>query len=104
MMWNLKYSSMHAGGMMGSIASQEDAVEMPIDPAEAVALAEAYLSRELPGLNADEHADPFYGYYTIHTKREGVVVGMLSVNGFTGQVFPHTWHGTLLGMSGGDSH
>ncbi|MBI1882356.1 MAG: peptidase M4, partial [Chloroflexi bacterium] len=27
------------------------------------------------------------------------VIGMLSVNGFSQQVFPHTWHGKLLEMS-----
>ena len=54
----------------------------------------------LPILTADEHADPFYGYYTLHVNRDGQTVGMLSVNGYTGQVFPHTWHGKLLEMSG----
>ena len=53
---------------------------------------------------ADEHADAFYGYYTIHTLENGEVVGMLSVNGFTGQVFPHTWHGELVEMGDEADH
>jgi hypothetical protein len=32
-------------------------------------------------------------------KHDGETVGMLSVNGYTGQVFPHTWHGDFVEMS-----
>ena len=31
-------------------------------------------------------------------------MGMLSVNGFTGEVWPHTWHGTDLGQLGSEIH
>lgn len=98
MMWNTKYG-MHGGGMMRSNWGGGDVVELRISEEDAVAYAQAYLDRYNPDLSADEHADPFYGYYTIHTLRDGEVVGMLSVNGFTGDVFLHTWHGTLLEMS-----
>ena len=37
--------------------------------------------------------------YTIDLERDGQIVGMLSVNGYDGQVFPHTWHGTFIEMS-----
>jgi hypothetical protein len=43
-------------------------------------------------------ADTFYGYYTIHVLRDGQVYGMLSVNGTTGQVWYHTWHGDFIAM------
>jgi len=33
---------------------------------------------------------------TIHILRDGQTVGMLSVNGYTRQVFVHTWHGDLV--------
>ena len=95
MMWNLKYG-MHGGGMMGSTIDPGD---MTLSPEEAVSYAQAYLDRYDPALSADDHAARFYGYYTIHTLRDGEVVGMLSVNGYSGDVFPHTWHGTLLEMS-----
>lgn len=98
MMWNQKYGGMHGGGMMGSFRGSIPA-EMTVDPLEAIEIAQEYLDRILPGLVADEHADPFYGYYTIHSLSEGNVVGMLSVNGTSGAVFLHTWHGTLLEMS-----
>ncbi len=94
MMWNTKYG-MHGGGMMGFATQVGD---MTVGAEEAVALAQAYLDRSTPGLKADDHAAEFYGYYTIHTVQDGQVVGMLSVNGYSGDVFPHTWHGALLNM------
>jgi hypothetical protein len=103
MMWNLKYSSMYGRGMMDRSEWAGD-LEMPINSEKAVELAQAFLDRYEPGLSADEHADVFYGYYTLHTEREGEVIGMLSVNGYTGQVFPHTWHGELLSMSEAGDH
>ena len=42
---------------------------------------------------------PFYGYYTIELEKDGQIVGMLSVNGYDGQVFYHTWHGVFIEMS-----
>jgi len=39
----------------------------------------------LPGAATDE-PDAFYGYYTLHVLRAGEIAGMLSVNGYTGQV------------------
>ncbi len=110
MMWNLKYSPMGAsggygmmGGMMGRgsgwQSSAEVSAEMPVAAEQAAEFAQRYLDAYLPGTRADEHADAFYGYYTLHILRDGEVVGMLSVNGYTGQVFPHTWHGDFVEMT-----
>ncbi len=38
------------------------------------------------------------GYYTVHTLKNGKIYGMLGVNGYTGQVWYHTWHGDFLRM------
>jgi heat shock protein HslJ len=38
----------------------------------------------------------FYGYYTLDFSKDGKVSGMLSVNGYSGQVFLHTWHGSFI--------
>ena len=111
MMWNTKYGhmggsgwgSMMGGGMMGSGWGSASG-EMRISPEQAIQLAQAYLSQTRPGFQAAEEADAFYGYYTIHILEDGEVAGMLSVNGYTGEVWPHTWHGTYLGMVGGDDH
>jgi hypothetical protein len=103
MMWNQKYGGMHGGRMMGlgmGFGSPQDIQgEMPISPEEAIEIAQKYLDQYATGMTADEHADAFYGYYTIHTLRDGDVVGMLSVHGSSGQIFPHTWHGEMLAMS-----
>ncbi|MCB2160485.1 hypothetical protein KQH40_00195 [bacterium] len=112
MMWNLKYgmmggennfgmmgSGMMGQGMMGDISNIDPATEMIVAEDEAVDLAQAYLDRVFPGFEADEHADQFYGYYTLHIESNGEIVGMLSVNGFTRQVFVHTWHGDFIEMS-----
>ena len=37
--------------------------------------------------------------YTLDILRDGQTVGMLSVNGYTRQVFLHTWHGDLLDVA-----
>lgn len=120
MMWNLKYSPMSGFGefgmmgMMGTFGSQsvgsldemmngataqDISADLPLPPKEAVEVAQRYLNVYVPGAEADEHADPFYGYYTIHVLRDGETVGMLSVNGYTRQVFLHSWHGDLIAMN-----
>jgi hypothetical protein len=102
MMWNLKYSPMAGSGMMGMMGGQPAeplSAEMPVSADEAVQAAQRYLDLYFAGAEADEDVDSFYGYYTMHINREGSTVGMLSVNGYTGEVFIHSWHGNLLEMS-----
>lgn len=120
MMWNLKYSPMAGFGMMGMMGAAVDPSgfggvsgmmggqdlsdlpsEMPVDAEEAVEIAQRYLDAYLPGAEAGGEADPFYGYYTLHILRDGSTVGMLSVNGYSRQVFVHTWHGDLIEASEG---
>jgi len=96
MMWNTKYG--HMGGMMGGWWGGSPAGEMTVTPEQARTLAQQYLDAYLPGTGVDEVADRFYGYYTIHTLRDGQIAGMLSVNGYTGQVWVHNWHGDFIGM------
>jgi hypothetical protein len=115
MMWNQKYGMMSGfggygmgmmmgefGNMMGGFGSADASAEPTVTPEQAVEVAQTYLDTYFSqaNLTADDHADPFYGYYTLHVNRDGETVGMLSVNGNTSQVFPHTWHGELLEMSG----
>jgi hypothetical protein len=64
-----------------------------------VQTAQRYLDAYLPGTQAGKEADPFYGYYTIHILRDGKTAGMLSVNGYTRQVFIHFWHGEFVDMA-----
>jgi len=96
MMWNLKYGAM-AGGMMGGGLYQPDQIPpMSITAARARELAQKALDAQGQGLSVEEGADQFYGYYTLHILKDGATYGMLSVNGFTGQVWQHTWHGKYI--------
>lgn len=88
------------GGMMGNGVNTANG-EITVTAAEAPALAQTYLDNALPGTTADEHADTFPGYYTLHIERDGAVIGMLSVNAYTGDVFLHHWHGDFLEMEDG---
>jgi hypothetical protein len=96
MMWNLKYGRMR-GGMMGR-ANPGSGEDMPISETEAVSIARDYLAKDGSEISVDGHGDQFYGYYTIHTLENGEASGMLSVNGYSGQIIIHHWHGKLLEM------
>ena len=94
MMWNTKYGMV--AQMMGGYYGAPTAA-MSVTPEQAKALAQQYLDAYLPGLTVAD-ADTFYGYYTLHTLSDGRVDGMLSVNGYTGAVWYHSWHGPFMGM------
>jgi hypothetical protein len=97
MMWNAKYG-MHRGGMMGGMMGGRTSGAMTITPAEARQIAQRWLDTYRPGATPEAQPDAFYGYYTIHTLKDGKINGMLSVNGSDGQVWYHTWHGDFLQM------
>ena len=117
MMWNLKYGMMSGtnvngsgnNGMMGqgmmhgwygnNVGIPDVSAEMPVSAQEAAQTAQKYLDAYLPGVKVSEEVSPFYGYYTIDVERDGEIVGMLGVNGYTKQVFLHTWHGDFIEMS-----
>ncbi|HEY4696316.1 MAG TPA: hypothetical protein VIH13_05455 [Candidatus Hydromicrobium sp.] len=93
MMWNLKY------GMHSRIPLSQSSIDMPIDEDEALDIAGKYMAKINTGESAGDEAEKFYGYYTIHTETEnGEVAGMLSVNGYTGQIWYHSWHGIFIDM------
>jgi len=108
MMWNTKYGHMSGwgsmGGMMGSYAFGEPTAEMPVGSEQARQIAQQFLDSYLPGTIVDGEVDTFYGYYTIHVLQGGQIYGMLSVNGYTGQVWYHGWHGQFLGMRELEGH
>jgi hypothetical protein len=103
MMWNEKYGHM-GGGMMRFLRSSASSDPMPVNEGAAIQAAQTYLARYVPGLDVGDHAAAFYGYYTLHTFRDGEIVGMLSVNGYTGAVWLHSWHGIYLGEALDESH
>lgn len=120
MMWNLKYSGtnhsemmgengygMMGGGMMngygGNMMSGWDNTtsldvntEMTVTPEQAIEYAQKYLDANISGATAATDPMQFYGYYTLDFEKDGKIIGMLSVNGYSGQVFLHTWHDTFI--------
>jgi hypothetical protein len=122
MMWNVKYSGLNhqymmggrggmmggtggmmggTGGMMGGWASQNTvpanvSADMTVTKDQAIKNAQAYLDANIAGATAANDPIQFYGYYTLDFEKDGKVAGMLSINGYSGQVFLHTWHGTFI--------
>jgi len=88
MRWNLKY------GHMGRFHAQAEDNTLTLD--EARAKAQAFVDEDLAGASLAEGGVSFYGYYTFDYLVDGKPAGMLSVNGLSGQVWPHTWHGTFV--------
>jgi len=119
MMWNLKYGSHNGGSMMGGgmmsrpgmMGYEQDEYlgfdrnydgvnDLTAD--EAYNEARDYLSRYGDHLSVSDDYHEFYGYFTYHVLKDGVADGMLSVNGFNGDVWYHDWHGELIEII--DSH
>jgi len=73
--------------------------DMPVSADDASQIAQRYLDAYYPGVKVSDEVTAFYGYYTLDIERDGKIIGMMSVNGFTRQVFPHTWHGKFIEMS-----
>ena len=94
MMWNTKYG--HGGMMGGSGGMMGGFTQFPsgddVGEEEALQIAQGFLDEVYPGSEADD-PHPFYGYYTIHTIKDGEIFGMLSVNTYDGAVWYHNWHG-----------
>ncbi len=88
MMWNTKY------GMMGTSGGTPTA-GMPVSAQNASQYAQGWLDLNNPGAKVED-PNTFYGYYTIDVSKDGSTYGMLSVNGYTGSVWYHTWHGKFI--------
>lgn len=84
MMWNTKY------GMMSSQLGG-----MTLTKEQATASAQQFLDSRLPGTKAEE-SGVFYGYYHFDVKKDNKMYGMMDVNGYSGQVWYHTWHGNFI--------
>ena len=104
MMWNAKYGMMGGGDgghghMMGphgqANGQATPTANTPVTADQARAAAQQFLDGYLPGTRAGDAAD-FYGFRTFDVNREGRQIGMISVNGYTGAVWYHAWHGDFL--------
>ncbi len=90
MMWNSKYSPM--GGMMGGFQSGDNTLSLD----QAVQGVQKYLDANLAGAKISPDGISFYGHYTFDYQINNKTAGMLSVNGVTGDVWLHTWHGSFI--------
>lgn len=96
MMWNTKYGHMGmGGGMMGGHWRQQTG-PMTVTVAQARTIAQQWLDANQPGAKLADDEMQFYGHYTMDFLKDGKTSGMLSVNGYTGQVWFHTWHGNFI--------
>lgn len=86
MMWNTKYG--HMASYNGNTAAA-----MTVSPNQAVKAATDYLKQYAGNGISVGKAEKFPGYYTLHVLDGGKITGMLSVNGYTGAVWYHNWHG-----------
>jgi hypothetical protein len=93
MMWNTKYGMM-GQGIMGSRGQQSSPMTVTKD--QALQIAQSYLDSNFNGAKVEPDPTQFYGYYTMDFTINGKIAGMLSVNGYTGQVWIHTWHGAFI--------
>ena len=89
-MWNTKYGPM--SGYRGAPTAN-----MPVSASKALEYAQNWLDANMPGAMVEE-PETFYGYYTIDISRNDDTYGMLSVNGYSGEVWYHTWHGQFIRM------
>ena len=95
--------SMLGYGFMGMMGGQgmmwnrnQATTTMTVSKDQALQIAQTYLDQNLNGAKVEEDAMQFYGYYTIDFTVNGKIAGMLSVNGQTGQVWYHSWHGVFI--------
>lgn len=106
-MWNLKYGMMTEGcgssigtgcgsGFTSKSGDVKDFEEMSVNLEDAKVSAQNYLENTIPGAQVASEGFTFYGYYTFDYEQDGKPAGMLSVNGYTGYIWPHTWHGQFI--------
>ncbi len=95
MMWNTKYGHMGNGGMMGGLWRQQSG-PVTVSVAQARTTAQQWLDANQPGAKLADDEMQFPGYYTMDFLKDGKTSGMLSVNGYTAQVWFHAWHGNFI--------
>lgn len=107
-MWNVKYGMMGGaggcsfgnGGTCGgsSVAGslKLDGYNTTVNIDEAADIANTYLAENIGNASVHLPGTAFYGYYTFDYMQDDQMTGMLSVNGSTGQVWMHTWHGQFI--------
>jgi hypothetical protein len=86
-------------GIAGGASTDAPSTTRNVSLAAAHTLAQRWLDQNEPGVNVESGGDAFPGYYTLETLKGGKIAGMISVNGSTGAVWPHWWHGAFIAKS-----
>lgn len=100
-MWNNKYGMHGRGyGMMGiPYYYNDDKSITKITRNDAIIIANEYIQNNInTNYNVLDEGHEFYGYFTFHVEYQENTVGMISVNYYTGEVWYHDWHGTLINI------
>jgi hypothetical protein len=92
MMWNTQYT--FGAGFCNWFRSTTTATPT-VTVEQAKINAQQYLSSYLQATTVGD-VIAFHGYYTVEVLNNVSPYGMLSVNGFSGQVWYHTWHGAFV--------
>lgn len=102
MTWNLKYGMHRSGGMIGrgrmrhwngDYETFENDNEISVD--EAYNYGIDYI-KSYDDFTLSSESIEFYGYYTFHVIKDDLIVGLLSVNGYTGDVWYHEWQSKVI--------
>ncbi len=93
MMWNTKYGMIRSGSLGGIFGTPT--TTMTVTASQATTDAQTYLNSNISSATTGD-VNTFYGYSTIEVLNGSTTYGMLSVNGYTGQVWFHTWHGNFI--------
>ncbi len=115
LMWDTKYGTT-ADGMMGYLTTGETrynygmmggyggmmnwlrgtpTITMQVTTQQATTIAQQYLNTNYPGTTVG-NAATYYGYYAMQVQSGGNIIGMMGINGATGQVIYYTWCGTFM--------
>ncbi|HEY3316077.1 MAG TPA: hypothetical protein VGL40_12480 [Bacillota bacterium] len=87
-----------AGGTGAGAAAGNDGATMTVSEADARTRGDSFLKANASGFTLGPKALAFYGYYNFTVLSGGKPYGILSVNGFSGQVWFHAWHGPAEGV------
>ena len=90
--WNTKYGIVN--GVL-TIYNATATATMPVTAAQAQSFAQQYLSTVMPATTVG-NTTPFYGYYNVEVLSDGNMYGVLSVNGYTGQIWYQAWLGSFV--------
>lgn len=112
MMWNTKYGVINHG-MMGYLTSTSGSggmmeggrmmtwlrgtptTNMAVSMEQARVLGQQYLDANNTGTIVGQ-VTTYYGYYTMQVMKDNGIVGMMGVDGNTGQVTYYDWMGTYM--------